>query len=154
MLNAYTGGIALSVLLGLGEKRVRLTTVLVGGTGTVLGAAGILSRLTDFLSLLSSLVPPVIGVLMGVKIADMLRQRNSGSAAGAIPGKPMGNRGGLMKRGFYIPGIIAYGTGALIAWLTTAVVPFFIPPLNGILASAAVYVILDRLPCRKKGERP
>jgi phosphate/sulfate permease len=58
-----------------------------------------------------------------------------------------------MNPGFYIPGIIAYGAGALTAWLTTAVVSFFIPPLNGIVVAALVYVILDRyLP--KKGKRP
>jgi hypothetical protein len=48
-----------------------------------------------------------------------------------------------MKPGFHIPGIIAYGAGALAAWVTTAVVPFFIPPLNGIIVAAAAYVVLD-----------
>jgi predicted PurR-regulated permease PerM len=48
-----------------------------------------------------------------------------------------------MKPGFHIPGIIAYSAGALAAWLTTAAVPFFIPPLNGIITAAAVYVILE-----------
>jgi hypothetical protein len=48
-----------------------------------------------------------------------------------------------MKPGFHIPGIIAYALGALAAWLTTAVVPFFIPPLNGIITAAIVYVVLD-----------
>jgi hypothetical protein len=48
-----------------------------------------------------------------------------------------------MKPGFHTPGIIAYSAGALAAWLTTAVIPFFIPPLNGIITAAIVYVILD-----------
>jgi tetrahydromethanopterin S-methyltransferase subunit C len=48
-----------------------------------------------------------------------------------------------MKPGFHIPGIIAYGFGALAAWLTTAVIPFFIPPLNGIIVAAVVYIVLD-----------
>jgi hypothetical protein len=56
-----------------------------------------------------------------------------------------------MKPGFHIPGIIAYGGGALTAWLTMAVVPFFIPPLNGIITAALVYVILDLILGRKKG---
>jgi cytosine permease len=94
MLNAYSGGIALSALLGLGDKRVRLATVLIGGIGTALGAAGILSRFIDFLSLLSSLIPPVIGVLMGVKITNMLKQGRIGNAARTIPSKPMGGGGG------------------------------------------------------------
>jgi cytosine permease len=153
MMNAYFGGIALSVLLGHGESRLRRNTALAGIIGTVLGAAGILSRFMAFLSLLSSLAPPVIGVLMGVKIAETLERGGKAARDTVIPHKPAGE-GAPMKSGFHIPGIIAYGAGALIAWLTTAAVPFFIPPLNGIIASAAVYVILDRLPCGKKGERP
>jgi cytosine permease len=152
MMNAYFGGIAFSTLLGQGENRLKLNTALIGGIGTVLGATGILSRFTEFLSLLSSLVPPVIGVLMGAKIAEILVRRGKAAGNTVIPNKPAGE-GILLKSGFHIPGIIAYGAGALTAWLTTAVVPFFIPPLNGIIASAAVYVILDRF-CRKKGEEP
>jgi cytosine permease len=155
MVNAYSGGIALSVLLGLPEKRMRLSTALVGGIGTVLGAAGILSRFTDFLSLLSSLVPPVIGVLIGAEIVKALRHRESknadiltrgNDAAGntVIPGKSAVSWGSFVKSGFHIPGVIAYGAGALTAWLTTAVRPFFIPPLNGILIAALVYSISDR----------
>jgi cytosine permease len=150
MMNAYFGGIALSVLLGHGERRLRLNTALAGIIGTVLGAAGILSRFTEFLGLLSSLVPPVIGVLMGARIAETLARGGKAAGDAVIPNNPAG-AGVPMKRGFHIPGIIAYGAGALTAWLTTAAVPFFIPPLNGIIASAAVYVILDRyLPYQKK----
>jgi cytosine permease len=56
--NAYSGGIALSVLLNLGEKRQKAGIALTAITGTVLGAAGILPRFTDFLSLFSPFVPP------------------------------------------------------------------------------------------------
>jgi hypothetical protein len=48
-----------------------------------------------------------------------------------------------MKRGFHIPGIIAYAAGAFTAWLTSGAVPFFIPPLNGIITAAIVYIIAD-----------
>jgi cytosine permease len=150
MINAYQGGIALSVLLGFTEKRLKLSTALTGIIGTALGAVGILSRFTEFLSLLSSLVPPLIGVLMGVKIAEMLKRRLMGQAASVIPGKPVGG-GAPMKPGFHIPGIIAYGCGALTAWLTTGVVPFFIPPLNGIVVAAVVYIMLDIMLGPKKG---
>jgi cytosine/uracil/thiamine/allantoin permease len=50
-----------------------------------------------------------------------------------------------VKSGFHIPGLIAYASGALIAWITAGALPFFIPPLNGILVSALVYVILEKL---------
>jgi cytosine permease len=146
MMNAYSGGIALSVLLGFPEKHLKLNTALAGIIGTVLGAAGILSRFAYFLSLLSSFVPPVIGVLIGEKIAGMLKQRRSKKAELVIPSKTirgMGDIGVHMKPDFHIPGIIAYGCGAFTAWLTTAIVPFFIPPLNGIIVAAMVYVILE-----------
>jgi cytosine permease len=149
MMNAYFGGIALSVLLGHGEKRLMLNTVLTGIVGTALGAAGILSRFTDFLSLLSSIVPPLIGTLMGVKLAETLKRRVPGRTAPAIPGKPAGEG---IKSGFHIPGVIAYGCGAFTAWLTTGVVPFFIPPLNGIIAAAVVYVIPDLILGRKRAK--
>jgi cytosine permease len=140
MMNAYFGGIALSVLLGFEEKRLKPGIALTVVTGTVLGATGILSRFMDFLGLFSSLVPPLIGVLAGAQITRLLRRR-------------------LLKRGkkaddntafpiwpdFHIPGLIAYALGALAAWITAGALPFFIPPLNGIIASAAVYVMLEKL---------
>jgi cytosine permease len=140
MTNAYSGGIALAVLLGLPEKRLKQTTALAGGIGTILGAVGILSRFTGFLSLLSSLVPPVIGVLAGVRLAAMPERQDGGPGELA---KPAGGDPRL-RPGFHFPGIIAYGAGALIAWLTGTVYPFFISPLNGIAATAAVYVLLER----------
>jgi cytosine permease len=94
MINAYQGGIALSVLLGHGEDRLMLNTALTGVVGTALGAAGILSRFTDFLSLLSSIVPPIIGVVMGVKIAEVLKRRFTGQTKAVIPSKPIGGGGG------------------------------------------------------------
>jgi cytosine permease len=140
MVNAYSGGIVLSVLLNFPEKRLKFCTALTGILGTVLGVAGILSWFTGFLSLLSSLVPPVIGALMGVKMADMLKRRKNGQMKGV-----------RIKPGFHIPGVIAYGCGAFTAWLTTGIVPFFIPPLDGIITAAAVYVMLDIILGRKKG---
>jgi hypothetical protein len=58
----------------------------------------------------------------------------------------------LGNPGVHTPGIIAYGFGALSAWLTATVVPFFIPPLNGIIAAAAAYLILD-LTLGRKGTK-
>jgi cytosine permease len=89
IMNAYYCGIAVPVLLGLSEKHTKITTILAGAAGTALGAAGILSRFSAFLSLLSSLIPPIIGVLMGVKIAGLLRRWGSGNAESVIPSKPI-----------------------------------------------------------------
>jgi cytosine permease len=140
MSNAYSGGIAISVLLGLPEKRLWLGTAITGGVGTLLGAAGILSRFTGFLGMLSSLVPPVIGVLMGVRIADMLGRRGIRRETGHLGQTDLGNT--RMKPGFHLPGIIAYAAGAIVARLTSTVWLFLIPPLNGIVVAAAAYVIL------------
>jgi cytosine permease len=143
VMNAYFGGIALSVLLGLPEGRLKLGTLITGITGTVLGAAGILFRFTDFLSLLSSFVPPLIGVLAGVKIVSRLRY---GENAGDNPVHGKSAEEDIsMRPGFHIPALAAYALGVFIAWITTSVVPFFIPPLNGIITAALLYIMLNRL---------
>ncbi len=64
--NAYSGGLSLSVLLGQDEKKSQLTTAVAGVIGTVLAAVGILNSIQGFLTLLSAIVP----ALMGVMIAD------------------------------------------------------------------------------------
>jgi cytosine permease len=151
MTNAYSGGIALSVLAGLPEKYLKPTTALAGGVGTVLGAAGIMSLLTGFLSLLSSLVPPVIGALIGARIAYALKRRSGGQAGASVSVKSA-EKDALMKPGFHLPGIVAYAAGALIAWLTGAVYLFFIPPLNGIVIAAAVYVLMNNVFALKNGK--
>jgi cytosine permease len=133
-VNAYNGGIALGVMLGLPERRLKAATVVAGGIGTILGAAGILSLFTGFLSLISSLVPPVGGVLIGAKIADMLERRRGGGT------EPPGEDARL-DPGFHLPGIAAYATGALAAWLTSTAYPLFIPPLSGIAVAAVFYAV-------------
>jgi cytosine permease len=140
VMNAYFGGIALSVLLGFEEKRLKLSSLLIACIGTVLGAAGILLRFMDFLSILSSLAPPLIGTLAGVAITGLPGRGRKGEPG--IPGKFAGR---AVRPGFHIPGIVAYALGAFTAWLSAGALPFFIPPLNGILAAAAVYVILEKL---------
>jgi purine-cytosine permease-like protein len=44
------------------------------GIGTALGAAGILFRLTDFLGLLSSLVPPLNGIITTAAVYVILEK--------------------------------------------------------------------------------
>jgi cytosine permease len=91
VVNAYSGSIAVSVLLGLEEKRFKLTTAITGSVGTVLGAAGILSLLSGFLSLLSSLVPPIAGVIIAAYIVRIIRNKkaeNSAANGGNQPGAP------------------------------------------------------------------
>lgn len=146
--NAYSGGLALSVLLGQDEKKSRMTTAISGLIGTVLAAAGILNSIQGFLSLLSAIVP----ALMGVMIADYW-----------IIGKGKVERFEIRK-GFYAPGILAFAVGALVACMTGGTFasipalsflnfPFFISPINGIVVALVVYVILAKaFGSRKKSQ--
>lgn len=137
--NAYSGGLALSVLLGQDEKKSQITTAISGIIGTVLAAAGILNSIQGFLSLLSAIVP----ALMGVMIADYW----------------ILNRGHIenfkIRKGFYAPGIIAFVVGALVACITGGTfasipaltflnVPFFIGSINGIVVALILYVLLAK----------
>ena len=142
--NAYSGGLALSVLLGQDEKKSQLTTAVSGLIGTILAAVGILNSIQGFLSLLSAIVP----ALMGVMIADYWLIRKGRVDQFEI------------RKGFYAPGVIAFAAGALVACMTGGTfaaipvlsflnTPFFIGSINGIIVALVVYVILDRLTGKK-----
>lgn len=143
--NAYSGGLALSVLLGQDEKKSRITTAVSGLIGTILAAAGILNSIQGFLSLLSAIVPAV----MGVMIADYWLLRKGDVAKFEI------------RRGFYAPGIIAFAVGAFIACMTGGTFasipalsslnfPFFIGSVNGIVVALVLYVIIEKAVEKKK----
>ena len=137
--NAYSGGLSLSVLLGQDEQKSQLTTAISGVIGTVLAAAGILNSIQGFLSLLSAIVP----ALMGTMIADYW-----------IIGK--GRVEHFQEReGFYFPGMVSFVLGALVACMTGGTfasipflaflnLPFFIGPINGIVVAMVVYILLEK----------
>ena len=137
--NAYSGGLSLSVLLGQDEQKSQLTTAVSGVIGTVLAAAGILNSIQGFLSLLSAIVP----ALMGTMIADYW-----------IIGK--GRVEHFQEReGFYFPGMVSFVLGALVACMTGGTfasipflaflnLPFFIGPINGIVVAMMVYILLEK----------
>lgn len=135
--NAYSGGLSLAVLLGQDEKKSQLTTAVAGILGTILASIGILSGLRTFLSLLTALVPPLVGPV----IADYWLVRKGKVEKFAV------------RSGFHLPGMIAYLVGALAACVTGGTLanipilsslncPFFIGPLNGIIVSAGLYLLL------------
>ena len=141
--NAYSGGLSLSVLLGQDEKKSQLTTAISGIVGTILAAVGILNSIQGFLSLLSAIVP----ALMGTMIADYW-----------IMGKGKVEHF-RQREGFYAPGVISFLLGALVACITGGTfasipflaflnLPFFIGPINGIVVSMALYVLFVK--CLKK----
>lgn len=64
VMNVYSAGLALGGLLGWGPDRRAVATALAGLIGSVLAAAGILDRLTGFLSLLTLTVMPIAGAMV------------------------------------------------------------------------------------------
>lgn len=132
--NAYSGGLAVSNLFGFGEDRFKVSCAVAGVIGTILAAAGLLSEFEFFLNILSALIPPIAGVMI---------------ASYWILGK--GRKENLMqKEGWYIPGIISFAAGAVVAYVTGSIAVFLIGPVNGIVVSMIVYVVLEKT--MKKGE--
>lgn len=147
--NAYSGGLALSNLLGFDESKFKITTGVAGAVGTLLAAFGLLNAFQGFLSLMSALIPPLAGVM----IADYW-----------IICK--GNKAAFKRReGFSPAGVIAFLVGAILACITGGTfasfpglvealpflnIPFFVGPVNGIVVSLVVYVALAKALIREK----
>ena len=147
--NAYSGGLALSNLLGFDESRFKITTAVAGGVGTLLAAFGLLNAFQGFLSLMSALIPPLAGVLI---------------ASYWIVGRGKKERF-VLRSGFAPAGIIAFVVGAVFACITGGTFanfpglveaapflnqPFFVGPVNGILVALILYVILAKIFPEKK----
>ena len=115
--------------------------------GTLLAAFGVLSKFEAFLSLMSALLPPLAGVI----IANYW-----------ITGK--GRKDAFqVHSGVFAPGLIAYLVGAFVACLTGGTfasfsflawlnVPFFVGPVNGIIVSLILYVVLAKVMKKDFGE--
>ena len=137
--NAYSGGLALSNLLGFDESKFKLTTGVAGGIGTLLAAFGVLSKFETFLSLMSALLPPLAGVIIANYWITCRGSRERFK----------------IQSGVYMPGLVSYLVGAFIACLTGGTFasfpglgwlnwPFFVGPVNGIVVSLVLYAILEK----------
>lgn len=149
--NAYTGGLALSVMLGIDEKKSKIPTAAAGICGIIvalvgaLAAAGFYAVFQNFLSILSALIPPLAGIM----IADYW-----------ILGK--GDKDNFkVIEGLYWPGLISLIAGILVACSTGGTfasyfpglvqalpilnVSFFVGPINGIVVSLVLYAILGSI---------
>lgn len=142
--NAYSGGLALSNLLGYDESKFKMTTGIAGAVGTLLAAFGLLNAFQGFLSLMSALIPPLAGVLIA----------NYWIVCG-------GRKENFHQRpGFSGSGVIAFAAGALVACITGGTfasfpglvealpflnIPFFVGPVNGIVVSLVIYVVISKL---------
>jgi methyl-accepting chemotaxis protein/purine-cytosine permease-like protein len=130
LTNAYSGRVAVSMMLGVNERHFKLTSGIACGIGVALGALGVMSLFTAFLSVVSSLIPPMAGVIIG---------------SYWVMGK--GKEETFFKtleRDVYLPGVIAFILGASTTYLTSTVLPFFVPPLNGLVVSLIAYCLLDQ----------
>jgi methyl-accepting chemotaxis protein/purine-cytosine permease-like protein len=130
MINAYSGGLGVSKMLGFDESRFKISTGIACSVGVLLGASGILSLFASFLSLVSSLIPPIAGVVIG---SYWLSSR--GRADSVLREVPADIR---------IPGVVAYLLGAIITYVTGSLIPFFIPAINGVAVSLFSYCLLTR----------
>ncbi|GHU66653.1 cytosine permease [Clostridia bacterium] len=128
--NAYSAGIAAVNLFKLSDNKRAIATLVVGIVGTILAIAGVINYFTAFLSFITSFLPPMAGVI----IADYW-----------IKGK--GNfKSWRVWNGINWLGIISWVVGIIIAMTTT----FFVPTINGIIASLLVYCLLVSVVKSKK----
>ena len=142
--NAYSGGLALSNLLGFDESKFKITTGIAGAVGTLLAAFGLLNAFQGFLSLMSGLIPPLAGVIIAHYWIICKGKRENFK----------------ISSNFSATGLIAYAVGAVTACITGGTFanfpglieaapflnkPFFVGPVIGIVVSLVIYVILAKL---------
>jgi len=137
--NAYSGGLALSNLLGYGEEKFKLTTGIAGLIGTLLAAVGLLAKFTAFLSLMSALIPPLAGVIIAnYWIVGKGKKENFSPVEGF-------SAAGMAS--FLIGALTACITGGSFAsfpGLSALSFPFFVGPINGIIVSMILYTIFAK----------
>lgn len=134
--NAYSAGLAITAMIGKGEETYKLATAIAGVIGLIAAAVGIMDYFTTFLTFLSAMVP----ALAGVMIADYFFIRK-GRAENFKP-----------LEGVSMPGLISFVAGAVFAMITGGTFvgtplefldwPLFIGPINGIVLSMVLYVVV------------
>ncbi|MDR1134665.1 MAG: cytosine permease [Clostridiales Family XIII bacterium] len=123
--NAYSAGIAVVNLFKLNDDKRPLVTLILGLIGTVLAIVGVINVFTTFLSFITAFLPP----MAGVAIADYwIKGRGRFDNWEAWPGVNW-------------LGIASWAAGIAVAMATS----FFVPTINGIIASLIVYLILINL---------
>lgn len=139
MVNAISGGFALTNVLHISKDKEKWAVGVAGLIGTVLAVIGILNYFTPVMSVLSAMVPPVAGVMI---------------ASYWIMNKGDKNRWKETEGVNYL-GVISWLIGSIIA-CTPVVLSFFpsLPqvsnqPLIGIIISFVLYVVCYRIMARK-----
>lgn len=124
-VNAYSGGLAITNLFNLDNSKRSMATAVAGIIGTIFAVAGIINYFVNFLVILTSTIPPVAGVMI-VEYWVI----NKGKPETFKP-----------KKGVNIIGIISWIIGGLVAIIFKQ----GIQPINGIVVSMIVYIILDKI---------
>lgn len=138
--NAYSAGLAFAVIADKGDKGYRVSTAIAGVLGIILAAAGIMDYFQMFLTVLSAMIP----ALAGTMIADYWFVRK----AKPENFKPLD--------GFSVPGLASFIAGSAVALVTGGTFssvqalafldhPFLLGPVNGIVTSILLYVLVYRL---------
>jgi len=121
--NAYTAGLAAMKVFSFEDSKRPIVTLACGIIGTIIAIAGLANALQSFIGVLSSLVPPIAGIM----IADYW-----------IIGKGDKNNWHPVK-GFNWIGIISWGIGAGVALFFS----FYSPALDGIIVCCIAYIVLN-----------
>lgn len=109
-------------------------TLTVGLIGTVLGAAGILGHITDFLILLGVVFPPIAGIMVAeyFVVRKWRPELESSRKLGRLP----------EHAPIWVPATI-------VIWLASSLIGFFVawglPSINSLVISFVLYIIAGRL---------
>lgn len=120
--NAYSSGIAVVNMFKMKDDKRSVMTLICGAIGTALALFGIADVFSGFLNIIAVLVPPVAGVA----IADYWIMGKGDPKVW----EPMDGINWL--------GVFSWLVGGLVAYFTK----FFVPTVNGIIASMLLYCIL------------
>lgn len=139
MVNAISGGFALTNVVHISKEKEKWAVGVAGLIGTVLAVIGILNYFTPVMSILSAMVPPVAGVMIASYWIMNKGDKNSWKETEGI------NR----------LGVLSWLIGSIIACMPV-VLSFFpsLPqvsnqPLLGIIISFVIYVVCYRITANK-----
>ncbi|WP_054956551.1 cytosine permease [Paenibacillus dakarensis] len=139
MVNAISGGFALTNVLHISKDKEKWAVGAAGLIGTVLAVIGILNYFTPVMSVLSAMVPPVAGVMIASYWVMNKGDKNSWKETEGV------NR----------LGVISWLIGSIIACMPV-VLSFFpsLPqvsnqPLLGIIISFVIYIVCYRITASK-----
>lgn len=135
--NLYSSGLGLVNFIGtvFGRRVNRaLVTALIGVVGSVLAAAGILERFTDFLTLLGVTFPPIAGIMIAeyFVVRTWRRDLDASRDGGAMP----------EQAPRWVP-------TTLVIWLAASLVGHFVtwglPSVNSLIVGFVLYVAAGKL---------